>query len=291
MSQFTYARAHSVDEALALLSDTREKSTPLAGGTDLLVNLRKMPPSFTRVVDVRRVPEMRQIKLQDGHIVIGAAVSYTQVSESALLEQHATCLAQAARTVGGPAIANMGTLGGNVASAASWADAVPPLICLDAQAYVCSAAGARTVPVAHLIAAPHRTHLQPDELIAHFVLPVPHPETRTVFLKLGRRNAQTLSRVNLAAALRQDEAGRITFARLVVGAVVPIAQRFESVEALLLNQVPSSELMTTAAEHAARELMQRVGKHWAIEYDMRALKALVLRALRALVNTSAPNSA
>ncbi len=286
MSRFTYARAHSVEEAVALLSDPNEKSVPLAGGTDLLVNIRKAPPTFTRVVDVRRVPEMRIIEVREAQLVIGAAVSYTELAESALVQRYATCLAQAARTVGGPAIANMGTLGGNIASAAPWADALPPLICLDAHAHLRSVEGARSLPVAELVLAPNQTRLRANELITHFTLPLPAPDVQSVFLKVGHRIAQTLSRANLAAAIGRDATGRIATARLVVGTIVPVAQRFEEVESLLIGQHPSPELFAEAAARAAEGLVRRVGRHWATEYDTRVLKALVVRALRA---TTAPS--
>ncbi|MCU0510832.1 MAG: FAD binding domain-containing protein [Anaerolineae bacterium] len=132
MPRFDYVRALSVDQAVELMNDPRYASRPVAGGTDLLVLIRHQKPNFDRVVDLTRVPEMKLIEQRGDEVYIGASASFSEVAESEAIRQHAPCLVEAALTVGGPAIRNAGTIGGNTINAAACADGVPPLVCIDA---------------------------------------------------------------------------------------------------------------------------------------------------------------
>ena len=126
MPKFDYVRAGSVREALKLLTEPGLTSRPLAGGTDVLVYVRHEKPPFDRVVDISRVPEMKVIERRGDEIVIGAAQSRSpRRLKAPLLQQVAACLVEACLTVGGPAIRNAGTLGGNVINAAACADSLP----------------------------------------------------------------------------------------------------------------------------------------------------------------------
>lgn len=280
MPLFDYVRAKSVAEAVALLADPDCVSRPLAGGTDVLVQVRHSAPTFQRLVDVSHIPEMRVIEQQGDEICIGAAVTYTEIIESALLRETATCLVEAARLVGGPAIANAGTLGGNVANAAACADGTPPLVCLDAYAHVHNSGGARAAPVADLISGAHETTLQRGDLITHFTFPVMPAGARSVFLKLGRRNAQAISRLNVAAAGLLSPDGRIIFARVVPGSALPRLRRFIEVENMLIGERPGEALFEAAGAEASRVMVAATGQRWSTEYKAIALQGLVARALR-----------
>ncbi|MFN3705164.1 MAG: FAD binding domain-containing protein [Thermoflexales bacterium] len=280
MPLFDYARASTIGEAIALLNDPRRVSRPLAGGTDLLVQARHTKPNFQRLVDVSRIPAMRSVACEEGEIRIGAAVTYTEVVESPLLCEHAACLVEAARLVGGPAIANTGTLGGNVGNGAACADGVPPLVCLDALAHVANSEGMRAVPVADLLLGPHQTALQPGDLITHFTFPLLPAGARSVFLKIGRRNAQAIARLNVAVAGRLSADGRIEFVRVVPGSALPRLRRFTEVEDMLLGERPSTALFEAAGAAASRVMVAATGWRWSTDYKTIALQALVSRALR-----------
>jgi len=284
MPRFDYARAVSIDEAVALLSDPHCVSRPLAGGTDLLVQTRHGPPAFQRLVDVSRVPEMRTIERRGDEIHIGAAVTYTEIIDSELLRETATCLVEAAQLVGGPAIANAGTLGGNVANAAACADGIPPLVCLDAVAHLVSREGRRDLLVSEVVTGPHQNALKPGELITHFTFPALPVGARSVFLKLGRRNAQAIARLNVAAAGRVSPEGRIDFARLTPGSATPRAVRLTQIETMLIGCTPSRELFEEAGAEAARAMIAVTGRRWSTEYKEIALHGLVARALRHVFN-------
>jgi len=280
MPRFDYVRAGSVAEALELLAEPGLTSRPLAGGTDVLVYVRHEKPPFDRLVDISRVPEMKVIERRGDEIVIGAAVTYTEAAESALLQETAGCLVEACLTVGGPAIRNAGTLGGNVVNAAACADSLPPLVCLDTVAHLRSLAGARSLPVSALIEGANRTGIGPGELLTHFTFSLPPAGVRHAFIKLGRRNAQAISRLSMAAIGRLDERGRVDYVRLSPGAVMPTPRRFPEVEDLLLGQLPTDELLAVAGVKTAEVMIAVTGRRWSTEYKEVAIQALAERTLR-----------
>lgn len=290
MPRFDYVRAQSVEQAVVLLADPDHRSRPLAGGTDLLVLIRHQPPAFDRVVDLTRVPEMKRIVRQGDEIYIGAAATFTEVAESAVLQESAACLVEAALTVGGPAIRNTGTLGGNTINAAACADGLPSLVCLDAVAHVQSASGVRKLLVTDLVTGANKTALQPGELLTHFTFLIPPAGARQAFTKLGRRNAQAISRLSMAAAGRLDARGCVDYVRLAPGAAMPTTRRFPRVENMLLGQSPSEELLVAAGVKTAELMLEVTGRRWSTEYKEVAIQALAERTLRRVLATGGTNA-
>jgi CO/xanthine dehydrogenase FAD-binding subunit len=285
MPRFDYVRPCTIAEAVALLGDPSHRSRPLAGGTDVLVLIRHEKPSFDRVVDISRVPEMKVIERRGDEISVGASVTYTEAAESSLLQEVAGVLVDACLTVGGPAIRNMGTLGGNVANAAACADSVPALVCLDAVAHLASTSGQRSLPVSDLIEGANRAGLRPGELLTHFTFPTPPVAARHAFTKLGRRNAQAISRLSMAAIGRLDAAGCIDTVRLVPGAAMPNPRRLSEVEALLLGQPPTDDLLLAAGAKTAECMIAVTGRRWSTEYKEIAIQSLAERTLRHALTT------
>ena len=197
-----------------------------------------------------------------------------------MLQEVAACLVEACLSVGGPAIRNAGTLGGNVANAAACADSLPSLVCLDSVAHLRSLTGERSLLVSDLVTGANRTGLQRGELITHFTFPVPPAGVRSAFTKLGRRNAQAISRLSMAAAGRLDAQGRVDFVRLSPGAATSQPRRFTEVEAMLLGQEPTDELLAAAGVQTAEVMIGMTGRRWSTEYKEVAIQALAERTLR-----------
>ncbi len=283
MSRFDYVRAGSVTEALQLLAEPGLTSRPLAGGTDVMVSVRLERPPFDRLVDISRVPEMKIIECRGEQIAVGAAVTFSEAAESTVLQGVAGCLVQACLSVGGPAIRNAGTLGGNVINAAACADSLPALVCLDAVAHLRSRAGERALPVSELIRGAGRTAMGPGELLTHFTFPVPPAGARHAFIKLGRRNAQAISRLSMAAVGRLDARGRVDTVRLAPGAAMPSPRRFGEVEGMLLGQAPTDALLAAAGARTAEVMVAVTGRRWSTEYKEVAIQALAERALRSVL--------
>lgn len=285
MERFSYARAETIAQAVTLLNTPGVRSRPLAGGTDLLLLLREEPGLCDRVVDITQIPELHRIERVNGTVVIGAAATFTEIIESPLVAETAPVLTEACRQVGAPQIRNMGTLGGNVANAAACADSLPALVCLDAVAevYTPDHMDGETPPlqwsVADFVVRPNRTQLPPGGLLTTLRYHVPAPDCRSVFLKLGRRNALAISRLTVAALGRLSADGRIAEARLVPGSATPQIRRFTAVEEMLVGETPSVELCEAAGALAVTEMTKITGKRWSSEFKEPALLAMVTRAL------------
>lgn len=280
MPRFDYVRAHSLDEAVQLLNEPGVVSRPLAGGTDILVYIRQQKPWFDRLVDISLVPELKTIETENGYLRLGAGVTFTEVIECELMNQVAPFLVKACLSVGSPQIRNVGTLGGNVVNAAACADSLPPLVCLDAVVHLRGPGGERQMPVSELVVRPNKSQVEEGELLTHFSFPVPPQGVRSAFIKLGRRKAQSISRLSMASMGRTTPEGMIDFVRLTPGAATPRTVRFTDVEAILLGAEFNQALVAKAGEKVAALMIHITGRRWSTEYKEIAIKALAERALR-----------
>ena len=279
MERFGYVRAASVSDAVALLNESGLKSQPLAGSTDLILQIRHDPTLCDRVVDISLIPELHRIERQGGRVMIGAAATFSEVIENPLVAESAPLLVEACRQVGAVQIRNMGTLGGNVVNAAACADSLPALVCLDAKAHIVTAQGEHELAVVDLVVGPNRTRLPRGGLLVALSYLAPLPGSRGAFLKLGRRNAMAISRLTVAALGRLDQDGRISEARLVAGSATPHIARLTTVEQYLTGRIPGAELYQSAARLAADEMVRQAGRRWSSEYKVPALTAMTARAL------------
>jgi CO/xanthine dehydrogenase FAD-binding subunit len=184
------------EEALAMKA-ARPDALPIAGGTDVMVELNFDRTRPEAILDLTRVPDLREWDSDDGRLRVGAGVSYTRIIDE--LGDRLPGLAIASRTVGSPQIRNRGTVGGNLGTASPAGDALPPLYVSDAEVELASTAGTRTVPVVDFVAGPKRTSARDDELIAAFHLPAATGAQQ--FAKIGTRNAMVIAVCSLSLAI------------------------------------------------------------------------------------------
>lgn len=279
MTELQYVRASRISEALTLLQEEGVKNRVLAGNTDLALLLRADPALCTRVVDVSQIPELHRITRTDDRVTIGAAATFNEVLSNPIVIETAPLLAEACAQVGAVQIRNMGTLGGNVANAAACADSLPALVCLDARASVRSLQAEQVWPVAELVVKPNQTLIPPGSLLVSLSYTVPEPGCRSVFLKLGRRNAMAISRLTVAVLGRLDSTGRIAEVRIVPGAATPQILRIRPAEELMLGRIPGRDLYAAAARSVVDEMIQLTGRRWSTEFKEPALLAMTQRAL------------
>lgn len=200
MSTVDFIRAASLPEALAVKA-ARPEAVPIAGGTDVMVELnfdRRRPAAL---LDLTPVPELARWTRQDGQIRLGAGVPYARIITELAAELPG--LAMAARTVGSPQIRNRGTVGGNLGSASPAGDAHPPLLALDAVVEVASVRGVRSIPAADFFLGPKRSALAADELVTAVLLPAGAGPQQ--FAKVGTRNAMVIAVCSFSLALRVAE--------------------------------------------------------------------------------------
>lgn len=201
------------------------EAVPLAGGTDLMVDLNFDRLRPERMLDLTRVTELAEWGRDGDELVIGAGVTHARLVDE--LGGPAPGLAMAARTIGSPQIRNRGTVGGNLGTASPAGDAIPPLVAAGARVELVSAAGGRTVPAEDFCSGPKRSLLAPDELIAAVRLPAaPGPQQ---FAKVGPRNAMVIAVCSLSVHV--DPAGRTV--RTAIGSAAPTVVRAPEAEAFI----------------------------------------------------------
>jgi CO/xanthine dehydrogenase FAD-binding subunit len=198
-----FLQPRSLEEALAAKAE-RPEAVPVAGGTDVMVELnfdRRRPEA---VLDLATVPELAAWDREDGRLRVGAGITYTRAI--AELADALPGLAIAARTVGSPQIRNRGTIGGNLGSASPAGDCHPPLLAMGAEVEVASAAGSRRVPLEEFFTGPKKSALGPSELIC--AVHVPAATGPQQFAKVGTRNAMVIAVCSFALVL-DPEQGRV----------------------------------------------------------------------------------
>jgi xanthine dehydrogenase iron-sulfur cluster and FAD-binding subunit A len=280
MKPAAYIRVATVAEACLILAEHGADAAILAGGTDLLIKLRRLSAQTPKlIIDISRLSELSGIAERDGDLVIGPLATHTQLQRSGLVQRRAHLLASAAASIGAPQIRNRGTIGGNIMNAAACADTVPPLIALGATITLQSGAGARELNLGELFLKPYQTTANPDELLTAIRFPCLPATVRSAFVKLGRRNALSITRLSVAAILEIGADGRIDGARIVPGAAFPTWRRVTEAEQMLMGEKPAADLFAAVGRRVSAEMIRETGRRWSTEYKEPVLAVLVRRVL------------
>jgi CO/xanthine dehydrogenase FAD-binding subunit len=256
MEPFTeYVTPETVDEAVGILRERGSAACVLAGGTDVMVRLRRgmVPPVCTTLISVHRIAGMRGCRRVDGEIVIGAATTASDLIRDPLVAGCAPILARVADRLASTQIRNVATVGGNLVNASPAGDLISPLLLLDARLLLVSAKGRRTVPVEEFFTAPGETVLQPNEILVEVRFDVPPTERVFRFDKAGTRPAMECSvvTVGLAFTPRRD---RFTAVRVAFGSLAPTPLRGRKTEAALEGQRLVPEVVERAVAAAENEV-------------------------------------
>jgi CO/xanthine dehydrogenase FAD-binding subunit len=250
---------HSLEEALRLKAE-HPGARPIAGGTDLLVELNFDRTRPDAILNLAEVAELAAWSRENGSLRLGAGVTYAELMRAPLAEA-LPALAEAARTVGSPQIRNRGTLGGNLATASPAGDSLPPLLVEAAVVELGSVRGVRSLPLDEFLVGPKQSALEPDELVlAVRVSPSGQPQT---FMKVGPRNAMVIAVCSLAlVADRERGELRASYGSSgpVAGLVVaPLDERDGFAERVAAAASPIDDVRGTAAyrRHALRVLAAR----------------------------------
>lgn len=273
----TYSQPNSLFEALGLMQGA--EINVIAGGTDFYPSLA---PGTQRdaFLDVTRIDRFSEISQTEESVRIGAAATWTDVIKADLPPAF-DALKQAAREVGSVQIQNAGTVAGNICNASPAADGVPPLLALDAEVELASAArGTRVVPLQDFITGVRKTVLAADELVTAVVFPKPPAAMVSGFEKLGSRRYLVISIAMTAANIVLDAAGRIAEARIAVGSCSAVAQRLTRLEADLVGQMPGA--LTFSDRHLA-PLAPIDDVRGSGVYRLEAARAQIQRAIRKAV--------
>lgn len=264
------------DLASALHFAALPDRTVIAGGTDVFPAMKQGNTPQT-MLDITAVPELSTIAQTDGGWRIGAAVRWSEIIRHPLPPAFRG-LKQAALQVGSVQIQNSATLAGNLCNASPAADGVPPLLTLDAQVEISSETrGARSLPLSEFLVGPRQTHLAGDELVTAVFVPKPPNSASSHFEKLGSRSYMVISIAMVSALVAKDSTGRVSEARVAVGACSAVAQRLPELEAACIGQ--SVDRLDVSPKHLER-LSPIDDVRGSAAYRKDAVATLCLRALK-----------
>ena len=278
LQEFVYDRPETIEDAVAAMAAGEARA--LAGGTDLIPQLREGRRRAGRVVDLKRIPELTAIAaLPNGGVSIGAAANATAVSRHAAVAADYPAVAQSARLIGGVQIQNRASLGGNICNAAPSADAVPALICLEARALIAGRGGRREVAVEALFRGPGRTALEPGEILVSILLPPPQLRSAAKYLRFTPRREMDIAIAGAGTWIRLDADGAFAAARIVLASVAPTPIRALSAEEKLTGERPTRALLEEAGRLAAREARPISDTRGSADYRRSLVAVLTARAL------------
>ena len=281
MLQYQYLRPGSLDQALAMKAGGGPQARFVAGGTDVHVLRRAGRLEFSALISLRRLPELKGVRAEGDTIRIGAGCTLSELLQEPLVRRELPILCDALKVMGCTQMRNLATIGGNVMSAVSSGDTIPPLICLDARCLLVSAQGERRLPLDQFFTGPRQTAAREDELLLALELPRPKPDQGGACLKLGRRAALDLAVVNLAVMLERGRDGSIARARVAAGAVGPTPLRLRRTEEVLTGGRPGPELWQAAARAALGETQPWDDVRASRWYRREMIKVLLPRVIRA----------
>jgi carbon-monoxide dehydrogenase medium subunit len=250
MRRFEYHEPANLEEASALLVRHRAQASLLAGGTDLLVEIREHIRWPKHVVNVKRIPGLAVLEYDDrSGLRFGALVTAREIETSPVVLEKYPGLAQAARELGSIQVRHRATVVGNICRASPSADTLPPLIADGASVRIHGPAGGRTVALEDFFTGPGKTDLAPGELVTEVAVPAPAPRTGKHYIKHGRRKAMELATVGVAVALTL-EGERCREIRIALGAVAPTPIRARAAEDALRGRRLDGAAIAAAARIA-----------------------------------------
>jgi carbon-monoxide dehydrogenase medium subunit len=279
LPEFDLFMPKTLPEALEILAERGSDVAPLAGGTNVIVDLRNRPHYRRALMDVSRLAELRGIRRENGHIVMGGGTTIAELVTDPLIAKHGAPLRQAAAVLGSPLVRNRATVAGNLVDASPAADTAPPLLVLNAEVELASQDGCRCMPLDEFMVGVNETRLRPQELLLTIRWPVPPPSSVGVFRKLGLRKALACSVVSAAVMVEGDESDRCRQARIALGAVASRPMRPHAAEDMLRGLPLTSEVISQAARLSVQATYPIDDIRGSAAYRQRVVEVLVRRLL------------
>lgn len=281
LPSFGYRTPKTLEQACDFLWHARGRAKIIAGGTDLVIQLRNGLGNPETLVDITHLPELRSIEERDGTVRVGAATTHAELARSPLLREYGSILSEAAARIGSPQIRNLGTIGGNVVNASPAADTVPALLVLGATATIISREGEREVAIGDLFRGPYESHIGPHEILVSVSFPRLPKDARTNFIRVARREALAIARLSIAVVLRRDSAREtIQDIRIALGAVTPVPQRFAGIEDMLRGGRPGEDRLRSASLELSEAVIRLSGIRPSTPYKKSVLESLFVRAIQ-----------
>jgi len=273
--EFQYFEPESLEEVLQLLGTYGSEARVLAGGTDLIVKMkiRAIEPKY--VINVKRIKELRYIRVDEDTIRLGALTTWRDLERSDLVREKVPALYDAVKSMGSVQIRNMATVGGNLCNASPAADSAPPLLVHEARIKLTSIEGTREIPITEFFVGPRKTVMYKTELLQEIIVPYDADFAKSYsYVKVGRRNSFTLSVVAIATVLKIRD-GVFEDVRIALNAVAPTPVRARSVESFLKGREVGSEVIEKASELVLKDILPISDVRASAEYRKHISKVLV----------------
>lgn len=279
-SEIEVLTPHNLPEALELLHQNGSGLKIVAGGSDVIVQLRDCVIGPSKLLNILSLKELRFIRMTGGKIHVGALTIYSDIVHNDLTRKHAWILVEAAREIGAVQLQNTATIGGNLGNASPAGDSLPPLYALDATVVTCSKSGEQEIPIEEFFTGYRKIALKPDELIEEVYFDSLNSDDRGAYLKLGLREANAISIVDVAVALRGRKSDNsFEKIRIALGAVAPTITRARKCEQTLTNKPLTDDLLKEASALAAEDAAPIDDIRGSASYRKDGVISLVYQAL------------
>jgi len=281
LSEFEYVKPRTVEEAFTYLERKGSRTRVLAGGTDLLVDLRRSSEGPDYLIDIKGIEETKRLDFTLGvGLFVGASVSVNQVANSEIIQEKYQALGQAAHTLGSYQVRNRATLVGNICNASPGADLAAPLLIHEAKVHIAAQTGSRTIPLTEFFTGVKTTRVADNELVISISLPDPSPGEKSIYLKQARIKGHDLGLVGVAVRLT----GHKTFL-VGMSAVAPTPVRLWELEDILNAQPDSPDIAVIAGEAVKKFIHPISDVRASAEYRLHIAGVLLKRAITLLTLT------
>lgn len=276
---FNLLMPKTLPEALNMLAEGAPDVAPLAGGTNLIPDMRGGRQRPGVLMDLSKLDKLRGIWREDGRIVVGGGTTIAELLTDPLIAGHGAPLREAAAVLGSPLVRNRATVGGNLVDGSPAADTAPPLLVLGAEVELASYTITRRAPLEDFFVHVRDTIRKPNELLLSVRWPAPAPGSVGAFRKLALRKADAISVVSAAVLVEPDENGACRRARIALGAAAPTPIRVHAAEDALRGRTLTDEAIAEAA-HLATEAVSPIDDiRGSADYRRRVVEVLVRRLL------------
>lgn len=284
MQNFTYYAPSSLDDAVAFMAQNAGSANIMAGGTDLILLMRAARKQPGVVVDGKKIPELKEVTLDDTGLTLGAAVSCREIYENKIIAEGFPALIDSTTLIGGVQVQGRASVGGNLCNAAPSGDSIPTLIAYNAVANVANDQGTRQIPVDQFCVAPGKTALTDSDLLVSIFVPAPAQHSGARFLRFIPRNEMDIAVANAAAYVELDESGNnFVNARISIGAVAPTPLYVKEAGASLIGKPVSEEAILQAANIAKSAASPISDMRGTVEHRLQLVEVLTKRVLQGAI--------
>lgn len=278
-----YFQPQNLKTALHLIKIWKGRAVLIAGGTNVIPDLRVTPVQPRTLIDIGRLKSLSYIKADGKKIRIGALTTISELASSKVIQKGAPVLFHACNQLGNPLVRNRATIAGNLADASPAADTAVPLLVLDAQVVAVKDGGrSRHIPVDQFFLGPNQTVLKREEMIQEVIIPKFNTGAKTAYFKLGLRNSMAVSVISIALLIEMEK-GFCKKARIAYGAVAPTPIRVYQIEKMLENQKLTEDLLEACCEAVGKEVHPISDIRASKEYRAEMASVLLRRGLREFI--------